>query len=438
MSSSAFRARAAEIGLALALALCVMGSVPAARASQVYIDITKEADRRVTVAVSPLAPEESPEQKELREILERDLALAGYFRLLPMGSLQQDLYRIEQESGRLNFASWLSWGAELLVRTRFHRERGKAVLEGKLFDTGQGTMLLGREYRGEPDQGPRAVHTFVNDIVKTLTGEEGIALTRIVLTWADGGPKRIAIMDYDGRNIRPVSPEGVLSLYPSWFPDGKRISYVSYRHGRTEVVVHDLETGRIRSLAFFPGMNAFPSVSPDGRHVLLALSRDGNPEIYRMAVDGSSLKRLTFTKAVEASPVWSPDQRQIAFVSDRTGSPQIFVSSDRGGNARRVSFTGHYSTSPDWSPKGAQIAFTSMIDGTFQLFAVDLESGENVRLTSDGGNKEDPSWAPDSRHVIYSQGRGSTYQLIVLDTRTGERFPLPRSRGSLASPSWSR
>lgn len=437
MLKSGSRMRIAERAALFLVFFSLAALSPAAAAPRIYLDVSKEAGKKISLAVTPMAAAEGEMARDIRGVLEKDLVVSGIFKLLPFGSLQRELFALEEETGKVQFSSWSSWKAELLLRPSFHVEGDTLVLKGNLYDVGRKVSIFGREYRGRKGQQARMAHSLSNDIVKTLTGQEGIALTKILFARPDGGVKRIHVMDYDGERVRPISPKGVLSLYPAWFPDGTRIAYVSYRQGRTEIVVHNLETQSVRSLAFFPGMNAFPDLSPDGRSMLLTLSRDGNPEIYRMEVDSSSLQRITFTKAVEASPVWSPNMRKIAFVSDRTGSPQIFTSSPRGGRAKRVSYTGRYSTSPDWSPKGNLIVFTSLTEGTFQLFVADLESNQNEQLTFDGGSKEDPSWAPNGRHLVFSQGRGTNYQLYILDTLTGKKTPIPRGTASYTSPAWS-
>ena len=446
MSSSASRTRSSGRSLktahlrwwAIIAAVVILAAAPV-RAAEVWLDVSKASDRKIVLALPPLSGHASADETTLRQTLENDLVITGYFRLLPVDGALQALAEKERGSAQTDAAAWAALGAELLLRADAVRQDGRLVLKATLFDVGAQSPLLAREESDAPAEAPRLAHRLADAVVRALTGGPGLALTRIAATWSQGAAtKRVVIMDYDGRNQRPLSADGVLALYPAWFPDGTRVAYVTYRQGRPEIVAQNVTTGQLRSLAFFPGLNASPAISPDGRQMLLVLSRDGNPEIYRMAIDGSELKRLTFSPAVETSPAWSPDGTQIALVSDQGGGPQVYLLGANGGRMRRVSFMGNYSTSPDWSPHGDRIVFNALIDDTFQLVLLDPATGNQEQLTFDAEHKENPAYAPDGRHIVYSQGRGSTYHLVVIDTLTGERFRVTREKGSYTSPAWSR
>jgi len=424
--------------VSIAVAWCVCFAAGTARATEVWLDVSKSAGKKIALALPPLAARESAEETTLRQTLESDLAITGFFRLLHLDGPLQALAENERGAPQPDHAAWAAAGAELLLRVEAAHQDARLVLRATLVDVGGRSTLLAREESDAPAEAPRLAHRLSDAVVRALTGKPGLALTRIATTWSNGAaPKRVVIMDYDGRNQRPLSADGVLALYPAWFPDGTRVAYVTYRQGRPEIVAQNVTTGQVRSLAFFPGLNASPAISPDGKHLLLVLSRDGNPEVYRLAVDGSELKRLTFTPAVETSPVWSPDGTQIALVSDQGGGPQINLLGANGGRMRRVSFMGNYSTSPDWSPRGDRIIFTALIENTFQLVLLDPETGNQEQLTFDAEHKENPAFAPDGRHVVYSQGRGSSYRLVIIDTVTGERTRVSREKGSFTSPAWS-
>ncbi|HEY5999751.1 MAG TPA: hypothetical protein VI078_10710 [bacterium] len=420
-----------------AVLVAIVAAAPAG-AAEVWLDVSKAAGKKIVLALPPLGEPESAEAAALRQVLENDLLTTGYFVLLKLDAPQLRQAAKDRAQGRPDAAVWAAWGAELLLGAEARRD-GKLVLRAALTDAGAGTRILAHEESDAPGEGVRLAHRLADAVLRALTGTPSLAQTRIVATWARGtGPKRVAVMDYDGRNLRAISPEGVLALNPTWFPDRTRVAYVTYRQGRPEIVAQNLTTGQVRSLAFFPGLNASPAISPDGRQLLMVLSRDGNPEVYRMAVDGSELKRLTFTPAVEASPVWSPDGTQIALVSDQGGGPQIHLLGASGGRMRRVSFVGNYATSPDWSPRGDRIVFTALVEGVFQLFLLDPATGNQEQFTFDREHKENPSFAPDGRHVVCSVGRGASYRLMVYDTLGSERFAVTTEKGSFTSPAWSR
>jgi TolB protein len=335
------------LGLVWALAALLSGmlKVAPAGAAEVWLDVSKAGGKKIVLALSPLGDPETPEAAELRQVLENDLVTTGYFSLLALEEPQLRQAAKDRSAGKPDTGAWAAWGAELLLSAEAVRREGRLVLRASLTDTVAGSRILSHEESDAPAEGVRLAHRLADAVLRALTGRPSLAQTRIVATWSrTPGSKRVVVMDYDGRNQRVISPEGVLALNPAWFPDRTRIAYVTYRQGRPEIVAQNVVTGQVRSLAFFPGLNASPAISPDGHQMLLVLSRDGNPEVYRMAVDGSELKRLTFTPAVETSPVWSPDGSQIALVSDQGGGPQIHLLGAGGGRMRRVSFVGNYAT----------------------------------------------------------------------------------------------
>ncbi|HEY8459042.1 MAG TPA: hypothetical protein VIM99_01610, partial [Blastocatellia bacterium] len=213
---------------------------------------------------------------------------------------------------------------------------GPNTAQGFLFDVKTRQQLLSAAMSGEPRE---MAHQFADQIVRLLTGQEGIAQSKIVYI-ANG---EVYKMDYDGYGPKAFTRDGSIALFPSLSPDGKRLAYVSYRDGHPNIIVRG-EDGLIIGSTRFKGTTTSPSIGPDGR-IVFSSSLDGNGmELYVANSDGSSPKRLTRTRnAVNISPRWNPKTgREIAFISDRSGSPRIYVMDADGSNERQLlSMGGH-------------------------------------------------------------------------------------------------
>jgi len=423
--------------LAVALGVLLVGATPAA-APEVHLSITKGFGEKVIVAV-PLfhGSAGSASTRDMRSVLSDDLRNSGYFSVVENLAFVDETEADDRRAGRVAFAEWLALGGEVLVKGDVAVSGQELTLEAQVYDLGQGRSIFARRYVGQPAQWRAAVHQLADDIVQHLTGEQGIARSKIAFVSNVTGTKEIYTMDYDGENIRRITKDGLAAMFPAWFSDNSTIAYTRYRGNGQEAVAVNVGSGVIRRLTTFPGLNAFVSASPKGNELVMTLSRDGNPEIYRLRSDGSEPRRLTYGPSTESSPCWSPDGRRVAFVSDRSGAPQIYVMSAAGGAEERMTYQGSYNTSPSWSPKGDLIAYTARVEGVFQVCTVDVETNDVVRLTTGGGNKEDPSWAPDGRHVVYSvrsQRKSDLYMLDIYDLVPGR---LTSGAGDHISPAWS-
>jgi TolB protein len=352
------------------------------------------------------------------EVLKNDLRLSGRFQLAP------------------------SVSAEFVQQGSVRGDHGGVTIECVVRARATGKVVLSKSYQGSAQDLRRAVHRLSDDIVLAVTGERGIAQTKIAFVLSRGKAKELAVMDYDGHNARQLTYDRSISVRPRWSPDGRKIVYTSYKNLFPDVLEVELYTGARRRLASFPGLNSGAVFSPDGSTIALTLSKDGNPELYTMSASGGGLRRLTRTRGAESSPTWSHDGQSIAYVSDDRGSPQIYMIGREGGEPVRLTVSPSYNTEPDWSrpPAGSglqpMIAVTSRAGGRFQIGLYDSATREVRAVVADGADNQDPSWAPDGRHLVFAKTRMWRSQLYLLDVLTGEQVELPAVEGGASEPAW--
>ncbi|HLG16022.1 MAG TPA: Tol-Pal system beta propeller repeat protein TolB [Blastocatellia bacterium] len=307
---------------------------------------------------------------------------------------------------------------------------GALVADTYLYDVKTKQQLIASRHSGDAR---RMAHEFADEIVKLLTGRDGIATSKLAFVAGDS----IRVMDYDGFNQRGFASDGPLLRFPQYSPDGRYLAYVSYKSGVPNIVVRSAE-GALVGGTSFNSTTSSPSISPSGELAFSsAISGDGSMEIYVANLDGSGARRLTRTsKAVNISPRWNPKTgREIAFISDRGGSPQIYVMDSSGANQRPLIARGGHSDSPSWSPDGRYVAFTYGGAGSFQIFVADVASGQVLQLTSQG-RSESPAWSPDGRHLAFQSSRSGRWEIWQMHIDGSEQRQITRGGGRL--PTWAK
>jgi TolB protein len=341
-----------------------------------------------------------PDGGTVRQVLENDLRIIGSINFVP--------------AERASFT--------------ISGEAGGGRLQGVVKDARGGTVLS-KTYSGSARS---LAHQFADDIVETLTGQPGIANTKIAFVSNRSGFKEIYTADYDGANAKQLTNDRAISVAPALSPNGRMLAYTGYQTGYADIYTIDLNSGARRKIVSFPGTNSGAAFSPDGNRIACTVSRDGNPELYVVGTNGSGARRLTRTRGVESSPSWSPDGREIVYSSDDRGSPLLFRIGSGGGTGTVIPTGYSYNTEPDWSPDGTKVAFVAR-SGGFNVAIKDLRTGA-TRVVANGA--VNPVWAPNSRHLLYATSNGSS--LIIQDTQTGRTFPVVTGLGQVSEPSWSR
>jgi len=356
--------------------------------------ITVRKGDRVSLAVTPLGGSSGP---GVTKVLQNDLDLSGWFQIVP-GS-----------QGSYVVGGSASGGS----------------LQGRVTDS-SGATVLSKTYSGSDRD---MAHQFADDIVETVTGNPGIATTKIAFVGTASGPKEIYLADYDGSNSRRLTSDRSISVAPSLGPGARTLAYTGYHEGYPDVYVIDVASGARQRVVKAPGTNSGAAISPDGGKMALTMSKDGNPEIYITGLRGGMARRLTRTRGVESSPTWSPSGSELIYSSDNGGSPQLYRIGAGGGGGSMISTGFGYCTDPSWSPDGKKVAFTVRSGGGFSVAVMELGGG-GARVVASGQN---PVWGRNSRHLIYSSGSS----LNLLDVSSGRTTTIVSGLGKVSEPTWS-
>ena len=159
------------------------------------------------------------------------------------------------------------------------------------------------------------------------------------------GNLELYLLDLAGINLAQLTPENIEPKRitfnetddgsPTFFPDGKRIMFVSSRNEVNQLYTIDIDGQN--ETHFNPNRYDCynPTVSPDGKTIAYVSARDGayvsardgDWEIYLIDADGKNERQITNDIGRAIQPAFSPDGRHLVFVSDRSDTFHIYLMS---------------------------------------------------------------------------------------------------------------
>jgi len=432
--------------MSLVLAALLAATVlPSKGMAELNLEIKDGVIEPMPFAVPDFVPENAAAAEyaaKLSRVVAADLTGTGLFR-----EINKDAFisTVTNFNSPVQYADWKAINAQALIVGAVNvAAGGRVTVKFRLFDVFSGKQLgQGLQFGGTVNSWRRMAHKVADAAYSRISGEGPYFDSRVVYV-SETGPKnarkkRLAIMDYDGANVKFLTDDSSLVLAPRFSPTGDRVLYTSYESGFPKIYVLDVASVGRRALADQPGTMTFaPRFSPDGQTVVYSLSAGGNTDIYKMRLGGGAAVRLTSEPSIETAPSFSPDGKQIVFESDRSGSQQLYVMSANGGQARRISFgKGRYGT-PVWSPRGDLVAFTKQSGGRFHIGVMRLD-GDRERLLTASFLDEGPSWSPNGRVIMFmreTSGAGGEVALYSVDI-TGRNLQRVKTNGGASDPAWS-
>ena len=424
------------------LSLMLLFAWPMLASAQLRIEIIDGVEGAMPIAVVPFAWDSSmPEPSTgVAQIISANLARSGLFD--PMAEAQMIERPIRPPEVR--FGTWRLLRVDHLVigRVTDAADGLGQDIEYHVLDVHSGRILLSQALAVAPGDLRFGAHRVADAVYEALIGIPGAFATRIayvVVTDLSGSDElfELVVADADGYNPQTVVRNAQPILSPAWSPDGRRLAYVSFATGRSNIIVQDLFTGQAETVSSSRGINGAPAWSPDGRRLAVSLSEGGSPDIWVIDLETRRRQQLTHHWSINTEPEWSPDGRRIYFTSDRAGRPQIHVMNADGANLERVTFEGRYNAR---ASIGLEERFLAVVhsegDNDFRIAIFDREN-ERLRVLSNGRLDESPSFAPNGSMVLYAareNGRG-VLAAVSADGRIRQRLVV--SEGDVREPAWS-
>jgi len=247
------------------------------------------------------------------------------------------------------------------------------------------------------------------------------------LAYVPGGAvavgRQLVWVDRQGK-AEPLPLPARRYLHPRISPDGHTLAVES------EGPNHDFWTYEqargVLTRMTTDGRSHWPLWTPDGKRLTFRSWRTGFMTMWWMPADRSvAEERLTTIGMQQSAASWSPDGRVVAFtqVGPDTGGDLYVLDMDAGRKPRPFVQTRFNEGSPRFSLDGHYIAYSSNESGRNEIYVTSYPGpGPKTQASSDGGT--DPVWKPGGGELYYRSGD----KMMVVEVATQPSFRAARPR----------
>ena len=404
-------------------------------AFEIFID--RGTDQVSKIAVVPFGTVAGV--SDLSDVVEFDLERSGLF----TGLDEENMLSMPQTTGEVNFRDWNVLGVKyLVIGTMEEHSDTEIAVTYHVFDVELQRRLSGGVASGPKDLARDIAHLVADEIFEAITNVRGAFSTKIMYVLVQGRGTEfptyhLNIADSDGKNVQTILQSQMPILSPAWAPDGKRVCYVSFESGRSQVIIHEILTGEREVLAAFEGNNSAPDFAPEGERIALTLTRDGNPEIYTMSLADRKFRRITTHRGIDTEPTWTADGNSLIFTSDRSGNPQLYQVDLKSMSTNRITFVGAYNARARTLPDKKHLLYVHRIQRNYHIVWASMDGSSDPIVLTGSVMDESPSVAPNGSMVMYATKQGNRGILGIVSVDGQVELRLPSEDGDVQEPAWS-
>lgn len=254
-----------------------------------------------------------------------------------------------------------------------------------------------------------------------------------IVSATGGSPRQLT------QKNKPTGGHGAVT----WSPDGKRLVFVSYLVGRSQLWTVSSQGTDLELLSVGTGSFYDPVLSPDG-NFLYVVTGGGNFQLLRQRISTETGQVLGEPEAVANTGAAlaryltiAPDGKRLAYSSlmmaNNLGSVAVAPATGEavGAPVFLTQDTNKRKLSPVFSPDGKTIAYSLWRAGAGgEVWLVEADGSHPRQLTA--GLTGLPNWLPDGKQIalVSKDGESNRIYAVHLETQkqtllSDQRFPSP-------------
>jgi Tol biopolymer transport system component len=224
----------------------------------------------------------------------------------------------------------------------------------------------------------------------------------LLVTGNRHGVRKLWRVYLNGHREEPLNEVGENAYYPTVSRQSGELAFVREQSDsdlwRAELGPKHGLSKAVR-VVFSTREEGAPRFSPDGKKISFMSYRNGTPELWTCDPDGSNPVQLTFLQTAKPEfPTWSPDGEIIAFA----GGTPFQLTSAAGGKLRRFSGDLASFSYPSWSRDGHFIYFSKRSEGgAWGIWKIPASGGPAVRSARNGISSME---SPDGKFLYFTKG----------------------------------
>jgi Tol biopolymer transport system component len=250
---------------------------------------------------------------------------------------------------------------------------------------------------------------------------------RIAYQTSQDNAYRVYTMAADGSDRHLASQGPVDDRHPAWSPDARTLAVDSGGDLKREITLIDLTSGARTQVTNLDAFASFPSFSPDGNRLSFYVYQKGSLELWTVNRDGSQPVQLTQGLASETKSqctfachgtAWSQDGSRLAY-SDGDQKRVFTMRSDDGTDQVKVSVddpTGR-SHFPVYLGDGRLAYVTEHINpgqSWTDIWAIDPNNAQQPTPILQDVQVQGPfDFSPDGQRMLFSSPRNGNFDIYV-------------------------